>query len=735
MSAPWILPNTRGRWKAPAYPVPAALSLIGGVLIGFGSVWGGPLLVVALLLGFWSGQHLKGRAMLLGVCALLALLGFVRERQWWEAPDQLSPWLGATLTLSGQWDGQLLHLSDPSAAVALAPKPLNGPGPLSVRGSLVRPEGRRIPGGFDAAFWLRAQGVRAVLVGAEVRRWQPEGGVRGWVRRGLSVNLSDQQSALLRAVELGERGDIGQEQFSDGANVRDSFARAGLAHLMALSGQNVALLVGALTWLLSRLLPLRWHWARYPALLLALAGFWWLVGGSPSITRAVLMGALVLLSLWLGRGKLDIYGVLGLSAIASLLYQPGWLFDVGFQLSFLAVIGLSFSGQVAALLPARWPLWLRLALVATPCAELATLPIVLHSFGQWPVFGFFANLAAALIMAVLVPLGYLAGLLGPLAGPVNALVGPLLSALLKVVEYFGQAPVLTWGTISAAGFAAYAVFAIALVLTLLRRLPLWALPLCALIGGVSTALPSRLRPANEIVYLDVGQGDSTLVHLPGLNMLIDGGGTPRGDYDVGQRTVLPALRAMNVRSIDIMVASHADADHIEGLTSVMYGLKVGELWIGQRKDDPNLNMLLRAAQERGVPVRQVVRGDSVAVPPALLTVLWPPGGEWSEADNDNSVVIRLETPTFRTAFLGDLPDPIEGQLGVGPLSLLKTAHHGSRFSSSAAFLNETQPKDTVISVGRNSYGHPNPEMMQRLQAAGAKVWRTDEVGTVRWPLP
>ena len=735
MSAAWAPPDETRSWTAPAYPVPAALSLIGGVLLGFGSVWGLPVLILALLLGVWTGRTPAGRAGLLGACALLALLGFVRESQWWNAPDRLSPWIGATLTVSGYWDGQLLHLSDPPAAMALAPKPLSPPGQLSVRGSLVRPDGRRIPGGFDAAFWLRIQGVRAVLVGAQVRRSHPEGGVRGWFRKGLSVNLSAQQSALLRAVELGERGDITQEQFSDGANVRDAFTRAGLAHLMALSGQNVALLVAALTWLLARVLPLRLSWVRYPLLIAALAGFWWLVGGSPSITRAVLMGGLVLLSLWLGRGQLDVYGVLGLSAIASLLYQPGWLLDVGFQLSFLAVIGLSFSGRVAALLPAAWPLWLRLALVATPCAELATLPIVLHNFGQWPLLGVLSNLAAAAIMAVLVPLGYLAGLLGPLAAPVNLLVGPLASALLKVVEAFGHAPVLSWGTVSPAGFAVYAVFAAALVLTLLRRVALWTLPLCAMIGGLATALPSRLRPASEIVYLDVGQGDSTLIRIPGLNMLIDGGGTPQGSYDVGARTVLPALRALNVRSLDVMVATHADADHIEGLTSVMRGIKVGELWIGQRKDDPNLNMLLRAAQERGVPVRQVTRGDSVTAPPARLTVLWPPGNAWSGADNDNSVVIRLETPTFRTAFLGDLPDPLEAQLGVGSLDVLKTAHHGSRFSSGDDFLTETRPRDAIISVGRNTYGHPNAQVLERLQAAGVKVWRTDEVGTVRWPLP
>ena len=135
-------------------------------------------------------------------------------------------------------------------------------------------------------------------------------------------------------------------------------------------------------------------------------------------------------------------------------------------------------------------------------------------------------------------------------------------------------------------------------------------------------------------------------------------------------------------------------------------------------------------------MREVRRGDAVQAGAARFTVLWPSGEAWSEADNANSVVIRLDTPHFHTAVLGDLPDPLESELGVGRLDLLKAAHHGSRFSTGEAFLEETRPHDAVISVGRaNSYGHPNPQVLERLKAAGVRVWRTDEVGTVRWPLP
>ncbi|WP_041230823.1 hypothetical protein [Deinococcus peraridilitoris] len=164
-------------------------------------------------------------------------------------------------------------------------------------------------------------------------------------------------------------------------------------------------------------------------------------------------------------------------------------------------------------------------------------------------------------------------------------------------------------------------------------------------------------------------------------------------------------------------------------------LPVGELWIGHRADDPVLHELLRAARERDVPVREVRRGDSLTVEDATFTVLWPQGVPWSSKDNENSVVVKLQDRGFRTVFLGDIPAPLEDLLGIGEVDLLKVAHHGSRFSTGEMLLNETSPPDAVISLGRNTYGHPSQEVLARLQTHGVRVWRTDQQGAVRWPLP
>jgi competence protein ComEC len=718
-----------------AWPVIAVLGVMGGVQLELGVWWGALTALCGALLALWDARPVLAVLALAGAAAGGGSARLVTAR-----PDPLQPWLGVQVTLEGEWDGQFLTLRDPRSRVALAPRPVARPGHVRVSGRLVAPEGRRTPGGFDQAAWLRAQGgvflptPTAVLVAARLRGSGHEGGVRGWFRRGLGAGLGPREAALMQAIELGDRSDIGREDFAQGYAVRDGFNRAGLAHLMALSGQNVALITGVLVWLLAwRGVAPGWRYGLPAALLL---GYLWLVGLSPSITRAVIMGGVVLVALAVGRGRVDPYGLCALAALVCVLLFPLWLLDTGFQLSFLAVLALTLAGRAADRLPATWPHWLRSALCATVLAELATLPVIAGTFGQVPLVGLPANLLAAPVMALLVPAGFVAGLLGPLAAPVNLLNGLLADALLWIAQTAGRFPVLTWGAVSPAGVIAYAVCAAAGVLWLLGRVRAPAVLGSVLACALLTALPERLHPPREIVFLDVGQGDGTLIRVPGLTVLVDAGGSVGSDFDVGGRTVVPALRALGVRKLDIAVATHADTDHIEGLASVIRAVPVGELWIGQRKaGDPVLDAVLAAAQERHVRVREVRRGDRITAAGATLTVLWPPGHAWSTADNDNSVAVRLQSRGWSTALLGDLPDPAEALIGVGHLDVLKAAHHGSRFSTGAVFLAQTTPRDALISVGRNTYGHPNPDVLARLAAAGVKVWRTDQLGTVTWPIP
>lgn len=725
------------------WPIYTALGVLGALLPALGYFWALALWPLVLAFAWYERRSWGGVAALVAGALAFGSLSVVQAR-----PDPLTPWHGAVVTLRGEWDGQFLTLRDPPARVVLSPRPAERRGEVSVRGRLLPPRERTVPGGFDQAAWLRSQGglvalaPSAVLVGAEVRGAGEASGVKsrtqGWFERGWA-GLSPEAEALLIGLELGDRSGLNELESQDGGSVRDDFTRAGLAHLLALSGQHVTLLVGALSLLLLRLpLPPATRFLLPAAFLVFyLAG---LVQVSPSVTRAVLMGMVVAVALAFGRGRPEPLGLLALIATVTLLAFPLWVLTPGFQLSFLAVAGLTLVPGVMARLPQDWtrPGWrqyLTGGVAVTLLAQAATLPLVAGSFGVIPLAGLPANLLAAPLMTVLVPLGFLAGLLGPLGTVLTWPLEALAQVLLNLAHWFGRWPVLPWGAVGPGGYAAFALSALAGVAWLRG----WIRPpvalgtwlLCALL----TALPSRLDPPRQLVFLDVGQGDSTLIQAPGLRVLVDGGGTPHGDYDLS-RTVIPALRSLGVSALDVVVATHSDTDHIEGLVGVLRELPVGELWIGQRDPDNELLAeLLAVAKERGIPVREVRRGDYVQAGGVRLDVLWPEGRFWSTEPNENSVALGITAGEFRAALLGDLPAPLEHSLGLRRLDLLKAAHHGSRHSTSATLLAQTAPADAVISVGYNTFRHPSDEVLTRLDAAGVRVWRTDQQGSVIWPLP
>jgi competence protein ComEC len=198
--------------------------------------------------------------------------------------------------------------------------------------------------------------------------------------------------------------------------------------------------------------------------------------------------------------------------------------------------------------------------------------------------------------------------------------------------------------------------------------------------------------------------------------------------------VLPALRALGVDELDLVIASHADTDHIEGLTGVLSEMPVQRLVIGHPAADSEVfEVLIDVAEQRGVPVTEVRRGEVLHVGDARLDILNPPMQPFAES-NTNSVAFVLSAYGTLALFLGDVPSEVEGVLAVPDVDVMMAAHHGSRFSTSNALLRAAQPERVVLSYGRNSYGHPHPDVLSRLRAHGAAVWHTHRRGALRFPL-
>jgi competence protein ComEC len=241
--------------------------------------------------------------------------------------------------------------------------------------------------------------------------------------------------------------------------------------------------------------------------------------------------------------------------------------------------------------------------------------------------------------------------------------------------------------------------------------------------------------------LDVGQGDAILLQLPtGLTVLIDAGGFPGSSFDVGARVVAQALRTLGILRLDLLILTHAHTDHLGGAAAIVREFAPRAIWIGALPpDDPEVQHLVRMAEERTIPVVLPRRGVALTIGGSRLEVLNPGGADPSGRDGANrgSLVVRIVLLDRQALLTGDLERDSERELLRSGhdlrADLLKVGHHGSRTSTSPDFLHAVAPEIALISVGStNSWGHPHDEVVRRLLAAGSIVRRSDRDGAVRY---
>ena len=509
------------------WSLPAAVFLVVGILLAYLNVPLFVMLVATVLLAValfaldlrWTLPFL-----------LLLPVGFGRFELWDTAPNPVTALTGATMSVSGVSDGQVLTMESPvKARVMLSPKGAVKAGRVTLVGTFLEPAGKRNPGGFDYHSYLRRRGIAGQFLVDETVSFIPAGiSVKERLRRGVVAGLSEPKAALMEAMVLGVRDDLG--------DLRDIFAASGLAHVLALSGLHVGILVGVLGFVF-RGFGLR----RYPFLMVLVVGYVFLVGPSPSVVRAGAMTCAVLGSLWLGAGRIEPWPALALSVLVALLWNPSWLFDISFQLSYLAVIGLLiFTEPLTRLVLGEeyfklpWWHWKKLgvaSMVVSLSAQLFTLPLVASSFGSLPLLSPFVNIFAIPLATVLVPLGFFAGVFGllspALADVLNLLTSSVAGVMIAVARLGSNLPNLVWGEVSPLGYTFFYIGVSALALVALRRLRLWRALLVVAVAGLGSALSVPAQHPPEIVFIDVGQGDSSLIRLPGRKEILMDGGTRR----------------------------------------------------------------------------------------------------------------------------------------------------------------------------------------------------------------
>ncbi|WP_313118173.1 DNA internalization-related competence protein ComEC/Rec2 [Ectopseudomonas guguanensis] len=581
--------------------------------------------------------------------------------------------------------------------------------------NLKRPHGLVNPQSFDYEAWLLAQRIGATGTIKAGQRLAPASGLGSW-RDGLRQHLltvpAFQREGAIAALVLGDGSGLSTGDWR-------LLQHTGTVHLMVISGQHIALLAGFLYGLVALLAklgawPARWPWLPC-ACALALSGaliYGVLAGFEVPVRRACVMVALVLL--WRMRFRhLGAWWPLLLALIVVLLLEPLASLQPGFWLSFsaVAVLVLVFGGRLGV-----WGWWRGLTRAQWTMA-IGLLPMMLILGLPVSSSGPLANLVAVpWVGMVVVPLALLGTLLLPvpvvgegllwLAGGALHLLFELLGVIAEWLPAWLPSDLPLWAWLLAAAGA--------LLLLLPAGVPL-RLP------GLALLLPALLLPSKQLLdgradvwVLDVGQGLAVLVRTREHALLYDAG--PRfGDFDTGERIVLPSLRALNVRHLDLMLLSHADNDHAGGALAI----------------------------NAGMPVRRVISGEPQRLADALGAEACESGQSWqwnevtfrlwqwqrASSGNQLSCVLQIEAEGERLLLTGDIDVQAERALMQADFPLashwLLAPHHGSRTSSSQAFIDAVAAQHVLITRSRhNAFGHPHPQVLERYRAAGVEVHDT-----------
>ena len=642
--------------------------------------------------------------------------------------------------------------------------------PLSLR----HPRNYGNPGEFDYEGYLARRDIYVTAFAEDDAEFVRVGRVEtvgtAWMarwRRGVGVLfhrvLRPTQAAVLSALIVGTQGELSRP-------LRTAFSRAGVSHVLSISGLHVGLVAAAgyavCRWLLARS---RWLLlsANVPKLAAALslvpvflyAG---IAGNNVATTRSVIMILVFLVAVVVERQR-HMTVCLAVAVTAILVSSPGAASDISFQLSFMAVLGLVLAME------RFWPWWrawedarlqrlrgwrgktwrtLAASVAVSLSALAATTPLTALHFNQVSLVAPLANaLVVPLLGSVAVVLGLLAALSywfsEPLAVVCTVVAGPFVQLGVWSVEWLAAVPYAAIRVVTPT--AAELAITYAGLLAWVRSsgdTRVYGLALVAILGLIDAGwwyLQRYHRPDLRVTFLSIGEGDSAVVEFPGAAvMVIDGGGVGGDAFDVGERIIAPFLWSRKVAHLDYLVLSHPDWDHFGGLTFLAQQFSPQEFWWNGSGSSAerffDLRRALAAHDVRSVRMQRGVHRRIGGVDASVASPPFPPDGLTS---NDQSLVLSLAFGRPRVLFTGDIEAPTEERLlaaGDGELAsvVLKAPHHGSHTSSTPGFLDAVAPQVVVVSAGfENRFGFPHPDVLRRYAARHFLVARTDLDGAVQ----
>ena len=637
-------------------------------------------------------------------------------------------------------------------------------------GKLEEIEGPRNPGEFDSKQYYACQHIYYVMKKGKIKKQSQNHSAYGQ----FLINMRQRFAEILEKTCGAEAGSFEAIVLGDKSNLdpelKMRYQMAGIIHILAISGLHISLLGMGLYNMLKKA-----GFGIWPAGLLALIimlQYGMMTGGGVSTMRAVCMFLLSVGAKIAGR-IYDMPTGMAVAAILILVENPAYLLDGGFWLSFGSVIGIGCVWPVIQEAlgnlekednAGKKILW---SFLASGVVQFTTLPIVLWFYGEVSVMGIFLNLLVLPTVGVVLGSGTADALLGLISIKGAFVVAIPGRTILKIYEVLviiiGKLPFCTWvgGKPEMWQIVDYYLILAGAVwiyrisekkykenktAVMKKRKGIWKFR-CLCAGMVCLGiLLIGYKPKEDfrIACLDVGQGDGIVIEMENRwNILIDGGSTNKSS--LGQYQLIPYLKSRGISRLDGIYISHTDEDHISGVREILDYISKGLTIIRVEnlilpdwdavQDNKNFQELTELAKAAGIRVIYVNAGDRVRYGETTLKVLWPEAGATGKEVNEDAIVIEMTNGAFKGVFTGDIGKDTEDKLlqkGVlEDVDFLKVAHHGSKYSTGEEFLDVVKPELSVISCSAtNTYGHPSPDTLKRLENSGSKVLITKDVGAV-----
>ena len=658
---------------------------------------------------------------------------------------------------------------------------------IEISGTYSKPETQRNYKGFDYSKYLKQLKIYGTIRCENVELIKHKQAnkileITNYISNKIEENtkqiLDKETSSILLGLVLGNKQELDEE-------TQENYRNASMSHILAVSGMHVAYVILGINLIFKNIIGKR---NTNILNIIVLIFYMFITNFSPSITRAGIMGIIAISSKLIYR-KNDIYTSMSISLLLILLNNPFSIQNLGLQLSYGGVIGIiifnksilkflknlkiknkTYKYKIRPLIQ-KYTDKIKEIISVSLSVQIAIIPIILYNLNIFNPYFLITNLILSFAIGPVIILGFLFIIIACINFSIAKIFEPILRAGITTINFIsniGKLPfskiyiatpnlnsIIIYYLFVAVLFIIYNIYSakkpnktqirtknlIAIAKIKLRKNKQKIKPIIAII--ILLILVVNLIPKNlKIHFIDVGQGDSTLIVTPqNKTILIDGGGSS-SEFDVGKNTLVPYILDRGFTQIDIIIISHFDQDHVGGIMTVLQELKVKKVYISKQVEkSENYEKFLDIVSNKKIKVYEVVSGNKIHIEKNLyIDILWPTNNQiTTNILNNNAIVCNLHYKNFSMLFTEDIEKIAEIEIlekysrttQFLKANILKVGHHGSKSSSISEFLNTVKPQIAVIGVGKNNkFGHPNSEVLQRLENINSKIFRTDLNGEI-----